>query len=373
MTESHNEQGSSKVAAVVLAAGTSTRYGRDKLDETFLGRALWRLSLDAFLQHPLIDEVVLVGPRDPGAGVVRVNGGTTRQDSARAGVEATGEDVALVLVHDGARPFVDFETISRVVHAGLEHSAAYPAVPVTDTIRMITPEGSSTPNRAALWAVQTPQAGHRADLLRAYAASVDPKTDDVGALEAIGIEAFKVDGDPRNTKVTHTSDLCRPVETRTGIGYDIHRFSTDPTRAMWLGGIEFPEDKPGLDGHSDADALIHAVVDALLGAANMGDIGVHFRNDDPRWKNMPSSHFLAQTGSLLRGKNWHIINIDATVLAERPKIMGHRDSISAAIAKAVGVDIDRVSVKATTNEALGAIGRGEGVAALATATLVRAL
>src|SRR5262249_33412970 len=158
---------------------------------------------------------------------------------------------------------------------------------------------------------------------------------------------------------------------RSGIGYDIHQFSDDPERPMWIGGVEFEDDKPGLEGHSDADVLLHAIVDALLGAAGLGDIGLYYPDDDIQWKNADSKDFLRETSGLLARQGWIIMNIDATVIAERPRIMRQHDLIREAVASSVGVTVDRVGVKATTNERMGAIGRGEGVAALAVATLAR--
>lgn len=361
-----------KVAAVVVAAGSSTRYGSDKLEQQLFGKPVWRVALEAFSLHHAIDQVILVGNREVSDDrIVCVAGGETRQDSARNGVRATDEDCDVVLVHDAARPFVTRQLIDRVIEAAKTADAVFPAVAVTDTIRKTEAERYVTVDRAALVAVQTPQAGRRADLLRAYDAVSEAQTDDIGALEAIGLTSSCVPGDPQNKKVTHVGDLLIPTETRSGIGYDVHAFSTDPERPMWLGGIEFPDDKPGLDGHSDADALIHSVVDALLGAAGMGDIGQIYSNSDPRWKNCSSSRFLAETSMRLRDENWHIINIDVSVLAERPRIMRRSDEIREALARAVGISVDRVSVKATTNEKLGAIGRGEGIASFAVATLSR--
>jgi 2-C-methyl-D-erythritol 4-phosphate cytidylyltransferase/2-C-methyl-D-erythritol 2,4-cyclodiphosphate synthase len=191
-------------------------------------------------------------------------------------------------------------------------------------------------------------------------------------LEALGVHTTFVDGEDTNFKLTTPADLNKiPMEYRTGLGYDIHSFSTDPDRPLWLGGVEFPNDKPGLEGHSDADALLHAVVDSLLGAASLGDIGVHYPPTDPQWKNVSSLIFLQETGMILKEKGWSIVNIDSTVLAERPKVMARRQEICEAIARALDISPDRVSVKATTNEKLGAIGREEGIAAFATATLRR--
>ncbi len=365
------------VTAIILAAGAGQRFGGNKMEVLLAGIPVWRRSFDAFLSHPLVDQAGLVVSADalermrtdaPEASFV-VAGGATRQESARAGVAAAA--AGLVLVHDGARPFVSADVITRVIAAAKESGAAYPAVPVTDTIRRVDAEADTTLDRDGLYSVQTPQAADREDLLRAYAASSAGTTDDIGALMQIGIRADRVNGDRNNVKLTNADDLARiPMETRTGLGYDIHSFSADPDRKMMLGGVEF-DDRPGLDGHSDADALIHAVVDALLGAVNLGDIGLHYPNTDPRWKDQPSVTFLKETAVRLKELGWEIVNIDSTVVAERPKVLPKRDEVCRTMAAAAGISPERVSLKATTNERLGAIGRSEGIAAFAVATVKR--
>ncbi len=373
-----------KVGAVVLCAGSVTRFGADKLELQLRGLSIWRWSTEAFLNHPSVDEVVVVTSEDkvteyaktyPSAKVVA--GGETRQASSAAGVRALSPEVELVLIHDGARPLVSEELIDRVIEKAKTTGAAVPAVPVVDTIKEIRGTQLSTLDRTRLVAVQTPQAGRRSDLLKTYEMGQEA-TDDASLLEAIGIFPSLVDGDRRNLKVTTAEDfvmlgnmVADTPEIRTGFGYDIHSFSTDPNRALWLGGVKF-EGAAALEGHSDADVLLHAVVDAILGAAALGDIGQLFPNDDPRWLDMASRHFLAEAGSRLREAGWDLTNIDATVVAETPKIMARSLDIRQTIAETLGIDSGRVSVKATTNEKLGALGRAEGIAATAVATIKRA-
>ncbi len=369
------------VAAVVVAAGTSTRFGEDKLAWKLAGREVWRWSVGTFLAHPAVRDVVLVTSGDllgtaaqvePGITAV-VAGGESRQGSVAYGLKALASDVEWVLIHDAARPLVRPALVDRVLEAAKTAGAAYPALPVADTLRRTDGE---IVDRTGLLAVQTPQCGRREDFLRAHGAATGIATDDVALLAEIGILAASVPGDPSALKLTHPADrevvesFLVPGETRTGLGYDIHAFSTDPERPMMLGGIEF-DSRPGLDGHSDADALIHAVVDALLGAASLGDIGEHFPNTDSDWKNRPSSYFLREAARMLADRGWDIVNIDCSVVAERPKIMVRKHEIIAALAAATEIDPGRVSVKATTNERLGAVGRGEGVAAFAVAQIRR--
>lgn len=356
------------VSAAILAAGKGERFGSDKLAIELDGRPLWRHAVDTFLSCPGVDEVVLVGRALPGA--TCVDGGATRVESALRGVEACRGEV--VLIHDAARPFVSHGLISRVLEATLAHGAAYPGVAPADTVRH-APTGH-TPPRAELLAVQTPQGCRRADWLRAqeaYQASGENPTvtDDVELIERIGIRAVPVPGDPTNRKITTPADLPTLMETRTGMGYDIHPFSQDATKPLWLGGVLF--EGVGLEGHSDADALLHAVVDALLGGAGLGDIGEHYPNTDPRWAGQSSDLFVLEAATLVKREGWHIIHIDACLIAERPKLMPRRQEVRQRIAELVDIQPERVSLKATTNERLGAIGRGEGIAALVVATLAR--
>lgn len=303
-------------------------------------------------------------------GVPVVAGGKSRAESSRFGVaQAVHEDV--VLIHDAARPFVSPDVIDRVLDGIERTGAAAPCLAVTDTIRH---RGTGdTVNRDELAAMQTPQ-GALSALLQKL--PVEDATDEMELLQRVGIPFELVGGDADNFKVTHPSDLRRvssvlgPAETRIGLGYDIHAFSDDPSRVLMLGGVEFPG-HPALDGHSDADVICHAVCDAVMGAIALGDIGEHFPNTDPAWKGKSSLFFLEKAASLICQKGWRIVNIDVSVLAETPKIMKRAGEMRTAMATALGTTPDRLSVKATTNEKLGAIGRSEGIAAFATATLAQ--
>ncbi|MCX7799228.1 MAG: 2-C-methyl-D-erythritol 4-phosphate cytidylyltransferase [Fimbriimonadales bacterium] len=372
-----------KVAAVVLAAGSGTRFGGDKARAPLAGKPLWRWSFDALARHPRVDEVGLVVPaaalgdyrrEAPEASFV-VAGGTDRTASAKIGLDHTPPDCDVVLLHDAARPFPSEAVVDRVIDAALRSGAAAPGLPVTDTVKSLRDGAVRTVEREGLWTVQTPQGFRRGLLVRAYEALQGSATDDLAAAEALGCKPEIVPGNADNLKVTRPEDLeiarrlarSQPA-IRTGLGYDVHRFSNDPDRCLVLGGVRF-EGSPGLDGHSDADALMHAVTDALLGAASLGDIGQHFPNTDPRWRAEPSETFLARARELLKDSGWSVWNIDVALVAESPKVMPRSAEIRANLARILGIPADRVGLKATTNERLGAIGRGEGIACFAVATI----
>ncbi|MBL8065369.1 MAG: 2-C-methyl-D-erythritol 2,4-cyclodiphosphate synthase [Chthonomonadaceae bacterium] len=367
-----------KVCCVLLAAGSSQRFGQDKLWCKLDGEPLWLKSYRVLSTHPSIDAVGLVCAAGQEESFRRlaedalfvVPGATTRQDSARSGVSKVPEDFEIVLVHDAARPYVTREVIDRVIVGIQESGSACCAVPVTDTVRHNSPAGWVALDRSQLVATQTPQGALRTFLLDAYARATGQFTDEASLLESVGIRVHTVAGDTANIKVTHQSDLpsLSTKATRVGFGYDVHRFSTDRERPMWLGGVEF-EERPGLEGHSDADVLIHAVVDALLGAASLGDIGVLYPNTEERWRDVPSKLFLRETVERLSAEGWMVVNIDATVIGERPKVMPKAMEIRETLAATIGCPIHCVSVKATTNEGLGALGRQEGVAAHAIALI----
>lgn len=299
-----------------------------------------------------------------------VSGGDTRSQSIRNVMAHIPSDCTHVLIHDAARPFASTELINRVIESAFEHGAAFPGLPLTETVRQSESDSWQELDRSQIIRVQTPQVVRRDWFEQALSQVTDDLTDDVGYLIAAGFPVQCVAGEPENMKITHPNDLPQFPEYRTGFGYDVHRFSEDPNRPLWLGGVEF-DDRPGLEGHSDADALLHAVVDALLGAASEGDIGVHYPPSDERWKNCSSLRFLSEAANLLKSKGWHIVNIDATVVAERPKVMPKSLEIRKAISESIEIAIERVSVKATTNEKLGSIGKSEGIACYAVATIRR--
>ncbi|MBI1756833.1 MAG: 2-C-methyl-D-erythritol 2,4-cyclodiphosphate synthase [Fimbriimonas ginsengisoli] len=374
-----------KVVAVILAGGKGSRFGSNKLLEPLGGKALWRWSYDALRLHPAVSGVGLVVRSEarltfageaPEASFV-VEGGETRRASSYAACSAAPADADAVLIHDGARPFPSTRLISDVVAAIERKGAAAPGLAVTDTLRRSVGKEFERVSRDGLFAMQTPQGGWRDLLLKGHETVSEEAPDEIALVEALGQPYEIVPGDPANIKVTLPEDLARArasiegMETRTGIGYDVHRFSSVPGRRLMLGGIEFAGHQ-GLDGHSDADALAHAIADALLGAAGLGDIGQRFPNSEPQWRNEPSSAFLAATAGWLAEAGWRIVHIDTTVLAEAPKVMPRAREMCAALARALGIEPGRVSVKATTHEGLGAIGRGEGIAAMAVATIRRA-
>lgn len=364
---------------IILAAGSSQRFGRDKCFADLGGRPIWKWSFDTFLSHPLLDHVGIVTRKEridevrAAASEARfvVGGGGTRPESVRAGLQQVRNEDDIVLIHDGARPFVDGRIIEDIVVAIREHGAAYPAIPCVDTVRF---DGKLL-DRNRLLCAQTPQGAKRELLQTSYAQIEDEWPDDIAAVAASGFEFTAVRGSFENFKITHPNDLLRAQsmlgieEYRTGTGYDVHRFSTDPSRKCILGGVEFPG--PGLEGHSDADALLHAIVDALFGAAGLPDIGVHFPNTEEKWRNARSVEFLNYARDLLTASGYRIVNIDSSVLAETPKIMNQSEAIRNLIAAVLNIEVTRVGVKATTNEGLGAIGRGEGIAAMAIATLAK--
>lgn len=362
------------VTAVILCAGRGSRFGTDKILESLDGKPVWKHSFDTFLAHTQVTNVGIVTSEanlsqiesEAPEALFVIEGGESRQESALKGVQAAAEGI--VLLHDGARPWISAEVITRVIEAVSANEAAAAAVPVTDTLR----QNGQLVNRNEFVAMQTPQAATRATFLSAYSSTASEFTDEVAVLQAAGVPVTFVEGDPANRKITYLPDLKMNnfPEFRTGIGYDTHTFSQDKGRALWLGGVEFPFE-PALEGHSDADALLHAIVDALLGAAALGDIGVHFPNTDPKWHNAPSIEFLIFAKTILFEAGWRIVNVDATVIAEFPKVMRRASEIREVIATALGVSTNAVSVKATTNEKMGAIGRGEGIAAFATAMIVR--
>ncbi|GAB4174089.1 MAG: bifunctional 2-C-methyl-D-erythritol 4-phosphate cytidylyltransferase/2-C-methyl-D-erythritol 2,4-cyclodiphosphate synthase [Thalassobaculales bacterium] len=373
-----------RAAALVVAAGRGTRLGgeRPKQYLPLAGRPILRLTLDRLLAHPAIAAVqVVIHPDDRAlyddatAGLdlpPPVAGGAERQDSVRAGLEALDALAPEhVLIHDAARPFADAGLIGRVLAALASAPGAIPAIPIADTVKRAA-QGlvAATVDRQGLFRVQTPQGFHFPtirDLHRRHAGQ--SFTDDAGLLEAAGLPVALVAGDEANVKITTRADLAAAeaaLETRVGSGFDVHRFG--PGERVMLGGVAIPHER-GLVGHSDADVGLHALTDAILGALAAGDIGAHFPPSEARWKGADSARFLAHAANLARARGGVILHVDLTLICERPKIGPHREAMRARIAGILGIAADRVSVKATTTEGLGFTGRGEGIAAQATATL----
>lgn len=313
-----------------------------------------------------------------------VDGGPTRQRSVLNGLEAlAGNPPDVVLIHDAARPFVDQRTLTRTL-ATLDDPAvdgAVAGVRVADTLKRVEADGrvAATVDRAGLWRAQTPQVFRFDRLLAAHRAvaslaqdEATALTDDVAVAEQAGLAVRMVEGHVDNDKITTAEDLERAAarmsrrETRTGTGFDVHAFGQGAS--VTLGGVPIPHDQ-GLVGHSDADVALHALTDALLGAIAAGDIGQHFPPSDPRWRGAASDGFVRHAMDLVRAAGGRIVNVDLTIICERPRIGPHRDRIQARIADVLGVAPGRVGIKATTTERLGFTGRGEGIAVQATASV----
>lgn len=377
-----------KVVALVVAAGRGRRFGGDqpKQYQDLAGRPVLRHTLASLAVNPQIDAVrAVIHPDDidlyreaaAGLGLLEpVFGGETRQDSVRLGLDSLAPlDAKVVLIHDGARPFVDAGTVGRVIAALETHPGAIPAVAVADTLKRGA-DGlvGSTVERANLWRAQTPQGFRFSDILAAHRAVIGQElTDDAAVMERAGLAVALVSGSEDNFKITTAADLERarrafagPGETRIGTGYDVHRFA--PGTGVWLCGVLVPHDFR-LEGHSDADVALHAATDALLGAVSAADIGRHFPPTDPKWKGASSDRFLAHAAGLVAALGGRIVHLDITVICERPKVGPHRPAMQARVAEILGIRQDRVSVKATTTEGLGFTGRREGIAAQAAATV----
>ena len=381
------------ISAVLVAAGSSTRMGFDKLSFDLGGETVLHRSIRAFDQCPQIGEIVLVAGKNrafveqQAVGCTKpvqiVAGGATRAESAKNGVLAAHGE--LVAVHDAARPFVSPAVIAAVLEAAARCGAAAPAVPVKDTIKQAVPgDGKtvqeaclvrSTPDRSTLYAVQTPQCFDRAQYLAALqeldAEKARLVTDDCSLFELTGRSVQLTQGDYANLKITTREDLPRPVQKeetrmRIGHGYDVHRLVEG--RKLILGGVEIPFEK-GLLGHSDADVLAHAVMDAVLGAAALGDIGQHFPDNDPAYAGADSLELARHVARILSEHGYRVENIDATILCQRPKLAPHIPAMRANLAAAFGLPVDAVSVKATTEEHLSFTGEGLGIAAHAVALI----
>lgn len=435
---------------VLPGAGLAKRFGSDqnKIWATLAGRTVLAWTLRAFQDHAGVDSITLVGNKDDlarlreiASGFAKaqtvVEGGATRAESVRNGLNAVPANSDLVLVHDAARPLISPAVIDRVIEATARVGCAVPGLPLSDTVKRVDAGGlvratiPRTLNKAGemlagLTTVQTPQGARALLLKQAYArydwAQGEP-TDEASLIEALGEPVQVVAGEAGNIKITRPEDIqmaerlgaelfaasgayglttattvlntgaaqtatphdatqasalaaaftSSPFpEYRTGFGYDVHAFAgVEANRRLFLGGVEIPHDR-GLEGHSDADVLLHAVCDALLGAASLGDIGILFPNTDNTYKGIASLKLLQICAGRLNEAGWRVVNVDATVVAEAPKLMPHRVTMQQTMASCLGIEAERISVKATTSEQLGFIGRREGIEASAIATVVRA-
>lgn len=386
-------------AALIVAAGRGLRAGADapKQYRQIGGLPVLCRALAPFLAAKRIGPVqIVIGAGDASRYreaaarlpdnerarlLAPVVGGDSRQDSVRAGLKAlaaSGFDGA-VLVHDAARPFASSALIERALAACEQHAAAIPVLAVTDTVKQVDTDGRvvATLPREELVSVQTPQAFALTALLAAHdaaaAAGAGGFTDDSAIMEWAGHKVATFAGDPMNLKLTHPADfdvaeerLGRHLTTRTGTGYDVHAFTEGDH--VWLGGVRIPHER-GVAAHSDGDVALHALTDALLGALADGDIGSHFPPSDPQWRGAASDRFLAFAAGRVAARGGRIDHLDLTIVCEGPKVGPNREAIRARIAAIAGLRPDQVGVKATTSERLGFTGRGEGLAALATATI----
>jgi 2-C-methyl-D-erythritol 4-phosphate cytidylyltransferase/2-C-methyl-D-erythritol 2,4-cyclodiphosphate synthase len=381
------------VAAIVVAAGRGLRAGggRPKQYRELAAHPVIRPSLALMAEHgeivavqPVIhpDDQALYEAASAGLALLRpVFGGATRQASVRAGLEALASHrPEVVLVHDAARPFASPALVERAIAAARQYGAAIPALQVADTVKTVDPNGiiTGTIDRGQLRVVQTPQAFDFAKLIdahrRAHAAGREDFTDDAALVEWAGLKVATFEGEAGNVKLTTEEDFQRAgsanladlSDVRTGFGFDVHQFVAGDH--VMLGGVRIAHDH-AVTGHSDADVVIHALVDAILGALAEGDIGVHFPPGDPQWRGASSDRFLTFAVERVKARGGRIAHIDITVVCEAPRVGPHRDAMRARLAEIAGISAARVAVKATTSETLGFTGRREGIVAFANATV----
>ncbi len=383
------------VTAIIAAGGRGARMGGDRPKQLLSlgGVTILQRSVDAFDRCRQVDEIVLVVPpelatdsasvfRPEGTPVRVVAGGIRRQDSVARGFDASSLSSEIIVVHDAARPLCPTKLIVRTIEAAARHGAAIAALPAQDTVKQRAVGDDRfvgrTLARQCIVLAQTPQAFRREVLAEAVGLGRRgvEATDEAVLAERAGHRVVLVAGDPMNIKITTERDLSiarrllgETMAARVGFGYDLHRLVEG--RPLVLGGVRIPHDR-GLAGHSDADAVCHAVADAILGAAAAGDIGRHFPDTDPRWKGASSIELLRAVVDLVRSRGFVVVNLDVVVVAERPRIGLHTEGMCKAVASAVGVEPDAVSIKGKTNEGVDAIGRGEAIATHAVA-LLRAL
>jgi 2-C-methyl-D-erythritol 4-phosphate cytidylyltransferase/2-C-methyl-D-erythritol 2,4-cyclodiphosphate synthase len=381
------------IAVIIVAAGRGERVGGavPKQFQNVDGEPVLARTIRAFAAPSLaIDHILpVIGAAHAGLYasmdlkadrlMAPVHGGDTRQASVLAGLQALAPHRPdYVLIHDAARPFVSSAIIGRVIEGLATHDGALPALGLTDTVKrsLDGTQVAATEDRATLFAAQTPQGFRFGQILSAHMrAEALPRqfTDDAEIAEWAGLRVALVQGDRANLKLTHAEDFAsanqtkdQAMETRVGTGFDVHPF--EPGDAVWLGGVRIPHTAK-LKGHSDADAALHALTDAILGAIGEGDIGVHFPPSDMQWRGAPSTLFLKHAGSLVAREGGRIVNLDVTIVCEAPKIAPHVAAMQAVIAETLGISVSRVAIKATTSERLGFTGREEGIVAMASASV----
>ncbi|WP_299191117.1 bifunctional 2-C-methyl-D-erythritol 4-phosphate cytidylyltransferase/2-C-methyl-D-erythritol 2,4-cyclodiphosphate synthase [uncultured Litoreibacter sp.] len=373
------------VTAVIVAAGRGVRAGGDlpKQWQHVAGKPVIAWTLERFLSHPQVTGIVLVTHPDDAARVSALNlpgtvittdGGETRAASVQNGLRAAQDGI--VLIHDVARPCVSDQIITDVIAATQDTGAAAPALQVTDALWQGDTHVTGTQDRAGLLRAQTPQGFVLAKILKAHQQFQGVAADDVEVACAAGLDVKIVSGDESNLKITTPNDFARAakrletsiMDVRTGNGFDVHRFGEGAH--VMLCGVSIPHDR-GLQGHSDADVGLHTITDAIYGALAEGDIGQHFPPSDPQWKGAESHIFLTHAVELAATRGFAITHVDCTLICEFPKIGPHTSTMRAKLQELLNIDVDRISVKATTSERLGFTGRGEGIACMATATLVK--
>lgn len=374
-----------KVGAIIVAGGKGLRAGGEtpKQLQHLGGKQVYEWPVETFLAHPSVSQTVLVVPASDAdmyrsenySDLAITAGGETRTASVRCGLAAldlSAEDV--VLIHDAARPGIDGGVISRLISALEKADAAAPALPVMDAIKRQVGGHLEDVSRDHLYRIQTPQTFRYGAVVDALADEHASYVDDLAAIEATGAKVALINGSERLAKITYPGDLERMTQllvspatiSRIGIGYDVHAF--EPGHQVVLCGVPIPYHQ-SLKGHSDADVAWHALTDAILGAAALGDIGDHFPPSDPQWKNVGSDVFLKHAAESVFDAGYRVENCDLTIICEAPKIGPHRETMRRMTADTLGISISAVSVKATTTEGLGFTGRGEGIAAQAVVVL----
>lgn len=382
-----------KAAAIIVAAGSGSRTGGDvpKQFRIVRGKPMLRHSVEAFRRHPAFGPIIVViapaqaelatqlleGVED----IAFVQGGEERKDSVNNAIQYLDKMSfnGLTFIHDAARPFLSREVLDRLLDALASSDGAVPALPVVDSLSRATSSTtlSEAIDREGLFRIQTPQAFRHDVISKAHKAwnSAQTPTDDARMAMAAGYQVVFVEGDENLAKFTFADDFGREIgqsaemhDVRTGTGYDVHRLQKGAE--LWLCGVKIDHEY-GLAGHSDADVALHALTDAVLGAAALGDIGDHFPPSDMQWKGASSDRFLAHAIKLASDAGFRVTHLDVTIICEAPKIGPHKQAMRARVAEIAAIEADRVSIKATTTEKLGFTGRGEGIAAMATATLVK--